>query len=249
MSRTQSAVWQIVRYPLVLAVVCGLSGLLLGYVYGKTKEDIQRGRQSKLLGALGELVPGFKDFETRPGPEAGEFTYKVTGAGGEVLAYAAQTAGKNSYNTMKPIKVVTAMDAGRTKLLGIRVIESEETPGLGERIKDRRQPNTLWGMLIGRPDRRLVLLASGEVSEFAVLALDAQKSEVTVEGADGKVQVLTGARVVEFPPTFQAQFAGLKPGEVGLKKAGGAVDAITGATISSGAVVSAVQRAIEILGN
>lgn len=46
---------------------------------------------------------------------------------------------------------------------------------------------------------------------------------------------------------FMQQFAGLKPNEVALKKEGGVIDGITGATISSRAVVNGVNSAISSL--
>jgi len=52
-----------------------------------------------------------------------------------------------------------------------------------------------------------------------------------------------GARVVE--PGFTGQFEGLQPGQVKLAAEGGKVDAISGATLSSKGVVTAVRQAIE----
>ena len=45
-------------------------------------------------------------------------------------------------------------------------------------------------------------------------------------------------------PWFQEQFRNKKESEIKLKKSGGAIDAITGATITSSAVVRAVQDAL-----
>ncbi len=53
-----------------------------------------------------------------------------------------------------------------------------------------------------------------------------------------------GARVVE--PTFTSQFAGLElSGDLNLTGKGGKIEGITGATISSTAVVNAVREALE----
>jgi RnfABCDGE-type electron transport complex G subunit len=48
-------------------------------------------------------------------------------------------------------------------------------------------------------------------------------------------------------PDFQEQFRKLKPGEAKLKRDGGKVDALTGATITSRAVVNAVQKSRKML--
>ena len=51
-----------------------------------------------------------------------------------------------------------------------------------------------------------------------------------------------GARVTE--SSFRDQFAGLNIDDVVLKRDGGQIDAITGATISSGAVVDAIRATV-----
>ena len=50
-----------------------------------------------------------------------------------------------------------------------------------------------------------------------------------------------GTRIAE--PDFRAQFAGITESEAKLKSQGGAIDALSGATISSGGTVAAVQDA------
>jgi electron transport complex protein RnfG len=51
-----------------------------------------------------------------------------------------------------------------------------------------------------------------------------------------------GARITE--SSFRDQFAGLNIDDVVLKRDGGQIDAITGATISSGAVVDAIRATV-----
>jgi electron transport complex protein RnfG len=52
-----------------------------------------------------------------------------------------------------------------------------------------------------------------------------------------------GSKITE--SSFTDQFKGMAAGDVALKKDGGEVDAITGATISSKAVVEAIRKAME----
>ena len=52
-----------------------------------------------------------------------------------------------------------------------------------------------------------------------------------------------GSKIIE--PWFKKQFIGKKPKEILLKKDGGTLDAITGATISSRAVTNSVRLGIE----
>lgn len=52
-----------------------------------------------------------------------------------------------------------------------------------------------------------------------------------------------GAKIVE--PSFLDQFKGISTDQIALARNGGKIDAITGATISSSAVVEGVRKAIE----
>jgi len=68
------------------------------------------------------------------------------------------------------------------------------------------------------------------------------EDETTIKGITIILQSETpglGSRIAE--SSFASKFAGLNIGDVALKQDGGQIDAITGATISSGAVVDAVR--------
>lgn len=245
MSGAKKGLWETLRLPVVLGLVCAVSGGSLGYVYSKTKAAIEQGRKRKVIEAFQELVPGFDRFESEDGPKAGEVLYSAFDAENRVLAYGANTAGEGSYNSMKPIRLITVMDAALSRILGVRVVESEETPGLGERIKDKRKPNTIVGKLTGRPDRTLVEMPSGEKREYDVVARSDKGVKVLDE--NGVEEWLEGARIIDFPPAFQDQFSGRKPAALQYGAAEGDLKAISGATVSSTAVLNAVRRGVGIL--
>jgi len=70
------------------------------------------------------------------------------------------------------------------------------------------------------------------------------EDEMTIKGITIISQSETpglGSRIAE--SSFASKFAGLNIGDVALKQDGGEIDGITGATISSGAVVDAVRTA------
>jgi len=71
------------------------------------------------------------------------------------------------------------------------------------------------------------------------------EDETTIKGITIISQSETpglGSRIAE--SSFASKFAGLNIGDVALKQDGGQIDAITGATISSGAVVDAVRTTV-----
>jgi len=85
-------------------------------------------------------------------------------------------------------------------------------------------------------------LALGKGYGGSINILVGLENETTIKGISIISQSETpglGVRVSE--SSFMGEFAGLNIGDVALRQDGGQIDAITGATISSGAVVDAVR--------
>jgi len=192
------------RLVLTLAVAGLLSGLTIVGAYRLTLPRIQANQAEALRRAVFEVLPGAERMERlvwRPGRAgegggalvpAGEGTaaaepsvYAGFGAGGRFLGYAIPAAGAGFQDT---ISLLYGYDPAGDRIVGMQVLESRETPGLGDRIyKDE-----------------------AFVAQFRDLAV-APRLELVKEA-----------------PTAPNQ-----------------VDAITGATISSAAVVTILQSANE----
>ncbi len=87
-----------------------------------------------------------------------------------------------------------------------------------------------------------VFLAVGKGYGGDIKILIGLEDETTIKGITIISQSETpglGSRIAE--SSFASKFAGLNIGDVALKQDGGEIDGITGATISSGAVVDAVR--------
>ena len=92
------------------------------------------------------------------------------------------------------------------------------------------------------------LLAVGKGYGGNIDILVGLENETTVKGVTIISHLETpglGARVTE--SSFRDQFAGLNIDDVALKRDGGQIDAVTGATISSRAVVDAVMEKVKSL--
>ena len=172
-----------------------LSGLLLATVYQVTLPAIEANAAEALRQAVYEVVPGTvamqklvlkgEQFVLADGTEQKNATavYAAYGDGGSVLGYAIPAEGAGFQDT---VKLLYGFEPGQRRVVGMKVLDSKETPGLGDKIfKD---------------------LAF--VAEFKALAVE---PEILV--------VKHGA--------------GSKPNEV---------DGITGATISSKAVVRIINE-------
>lgn len=175
-----------------LGIAGMISGATLVGVFQVTAPRIERNRAEALEKAVYEVLPGAERreaFVLRDGalvasePEVGEeAVYAGYNADGKRLGFAIPTEGGGFQDT---IRLIYGLDPAGRQILGMRVLESRETPGLGDKIiKDQ-----------------------AFVGAFSGLAID--------------------------PEIVATKKGATRPGEV---------DAISGATISSKAVVNILNR-------
>lgn len=186
------------RLVLTLTVAGLLSGLTIVSVYQWTLPIIRANNAAALRRAVFEVLPGAERMQRlvwRDGsltsdtgdgegegesaePAAGDVVYGGYTAAGDFVGYAIEGAGAGYQDT---IRLLYGYDPAGERIVGMEILESRETPGLGDRIyKDQ-----------------------DFVRQFRDLAVKPEV-ELVQEGAEAPHQV----------------------------------DAITGATISSAAVVS-----------
>lgn len=185
------------RLVLTLGAAGLLSGLAIVSAHRLTLPAIRANQAAALRAAVFEVLPGASRMQ-RLGWAAGSLTagageaaagepsiYAGYDEAGRFVGYAVPGAGAGFQDT---IKLLYGYDPARRRIVGMEVLESRETPGLGDRIfKDQ-----------------------DFVGAFRDLAVE--------------------------PPVELVKGAGTEPHQV---------DAITGATISSAAVVRIVREANE----
>ena len=176
-----------------------LAGLLLVLVHQATQPAIQAHRAERLRRAIQEVLGGPERYEERfvvngvlasepPADAEAETVYLGFDESGEPLGVAV-VAAEPGYQDV--VRLMFGYDPRRDVLLGMKVLESRETPGLGDKI--------------------------------------------------------------EKDLTFVAQFAGAQPPLEGVKAGQSGddpsrIDMITGATISSRAVIRIIDHALERIG-
>ena len=129
-----------------LVTTLGIAGLLSGIAivgaYEITKPMIEANRARALRRAVFEVVPGaerlqrlaWRDGELVPAAGAADgepSVYAGHGPGGEFLGYAIPGEAPG-YQDL--IKLLYGFDPARRRVVGMEVLESRETPGLGDRI-------------------------------------------------------------------------------------------------------------------
>ena len=179
-----------VRYAATLAIICLAASGLLSVVYNITQPRIVAQAKMEEEAALKDVFPAAARFEPlKEGDET--LYYKALDTDGAVAGYAFR-AEKKGYSSVIVTMVGMARDGTIER---IKILSQNETPGLGTRIVEVLQKETIWDVLLRR------------------------------------------VRISEKPrPWFQVQFDG-KPHEALDED----VEAITGATISSLAVITSVE--------
>ena len=130
------------KLVLVLTLAGLFSGLTIVGIYRVTLPVIQENNARALREAVFEVVPGSErmqrlvwtgeDLEPAEGVMADEpSVYGAYTAAGELAGYAIPAEGAGFQDT---IKLIYGYDPGRERIVGMEVLESRETPGLGDRI-------------------------------------------------------------------------------------------------------------------
>ena len=172
----------IVKFGSRIAIFAGLSALILAGIFTIANPLIEAAKAREVKAALKEVLPDADSFKRIDNKEDQTYYYLGLGSKNAIEGYILPAAGKG-YSSI--IDMLIAINKQK-KILGLKIISQQETPGLGTRI---------------------------------------------VEIKEGEDQ-----------PWFQMQFIGKTLAEARLKKNGGQIDAITGATISSKAVVDGIQN-------
>jgi len=185
------------RYAVILAVICLAAAGLLSVVHRATEPRIAAQRLAEEQESLKDVFPGAAAFE--PVREGEEVLYhKALDQGGRLLGYAFKAVERGYSSDIVTMAGVTPEGT----IVRIKVLSQNETPGLGTRIAEVIQKETLWDVVLR------------------------------------KVRVLSQPR-----PWFQERFDGRHATTLNET-----VDAITGATVSSAAVIGSVQkRSAEVL--
>ncbi|MFW5878462.1 MAG: FMN-binding protein [Myxococcota bacterium] len=133
-----------VRLILTLGTTGFLSGLCLVLVFLATAPAIERNRIAAIERAVFEVLPGAESFEILEADQEGgvallEEGEKASGpvvyAGkddrGRLVGYAVPGSGPGFQDTLE---ILVGWDHARERVVGMAVLESRETPGLGDKI-------------------------------------------------------------------------------------------------------------------
>jgi Na+-translocating ferredoxin:NAD+ oxidoreductase subunit G len=224
---------EIIRLMVVLTTVSALAGFSLAYVNEKTREPRAYQDRLKLLSSLNTVLPAHDNQPDKDAIEINGIRYYVSKAKGVVNGIAFETSSDKGYSGL--IRVMVGITPSG-EITSIEIMEQKETPGLGAKItedgfrdqyKGKSLENARWKVKKDGGD--FDQISGATISPRAVtngirsgLEAYGQYRQQIVGGAPGKVD-----------PLDNAQLKG--------KKAGGSIDASSGATPLPGTAANAVR--------
>ncbi|NND68125.1 MAG: FMN-binding protein [Halioglobus sp.] len=119
--------WQMYRAMVGVGVVCAL---LIVAVYLTTFDVIARKQLAALEQAVLEVVPGAASFARYD--DMAQPVYAAFDARGELAGIALEAQGMGYQDT---VRILYGYDPAREQVVGMRVLQSRETPGLGDRVE------------------------------------------------------------------------------------------------------------------
>jgi len=160
----------------VAAVFC------LSVTYLLTKEPIRQQQEKDYNAAMSALLPDAAVFEDERIEDVGGVTGVVAGYGGDgaLIGYVVQTEANGYGGT---IGVLTAFDAGGV-ISGVSVINSSETPGLGENVRN----GSFAGQFKGKSSTLAVTKTAPSESEIHAVSGATISSRAVVTAVNAAIQ-------------------------------------------------------------
>ncbi|MDA3900471.1 MAG: FMN-binding protein [Spirochaetes bacterium] len=131
----------------ILAVVTLIASLLLASIYALTKDRIAFLESEKEKNALAVVLPGFTIVETRTKDDSSQYwVAEKKSKNGETIKGYAFISEASGYSGT--IRCMIGVDHSLT-ILGISILQQTETPGLGARSVEIASKYTFWDVITG----------------------------------------------------------------------------------------------------
>lgn len=119
----------LIKIVVILGLISFVAGFFLSFVYRATLAEIESNRKREIEASIKYLIP--ETLEYKLSVINGEKVYYVYDGNHHLKGYCILSSG-NGYQG--EIKILIAIAADLEKLLGIKIVENVETPGLGGKI-------------------------------------------------------------------------------------------------------------------
>jgi electron transport complex protein RnfG len=168
----------VIRYGFILSIICLVATGLLAFVNSFTKIKISQQAEAEIQNSLKEVLPEAAMFE--PVRSKDEVLYYKAFDLDKNLLGLAFIAKKKGYSS--DIETMVGMEPDGT-ITAIKILNQNETPGLGSRITEVKDDTTIFDFLMGK-----------RKAEFNKPWFQEQFSDKRVSGLDD-IQAITGATI------------------------------------------------------
>jgi len=178
----------ILKLCVSLGIICFIAGSLLVFVKTKTDGPIQLAKQNTLQKKLSLVLP--KETAKTGDPEKLDDIsfYPAFDASNHQIAWVAEATTSKGFGGK--IKILTGLSL-QGEILGIVVVEHNETPGIGSQAAERKQQKSLWKTLAGKsvanpfpPNSYLDSYAGKKLSNGAFIPTSGNANSITtISGA------------------------------------------------------------------
>lgn len=198
----------LVRFVIVLSLVCVLSGGGVALLYAVFKGDLQKREDAARQEAITAVCPEGATINTEKPvagqPFADDAVYAAAGADGKPVAYIAGGAAQG-YSSM--VRVMVGAKAGDLSVVRVAVLSQAETPGLGTNVAEQKSNFTLWEKVFGPgqagkaeatfnpfldqfPGKKVD--GFGEIHAMTAATITSNATKAAVEQAITRIQKATG---------------------------------------------------------
>ncbi|MCX7806475.1 MAG: FMN-binding protein [Planctomycetota bacterium] len=181
------------RYAIVLLIVCGASGASVGWVYAVANPRIAKLKEQALRESLSTAFPG-KDLVFQDASPAGDGQprWTVRDASGAVTGACAIGKARGYAGDIE-VLVGVSLDGS---IRGIRIMASQETPGLGEKIREVEAKTSLTDIVLGRKPARS---AEPDIPWFLKQYIGKRPGDLNLTKGKGpgpdRIDAITGATI------------------------------------------------------
>ena len=196
----KSSLKNMVLCLLGITLVCSAA---VGYVYKITVEPIANANVNNIKAALAQVLPAFEESSSQSiEMDAMPITVHTATAAGETVGYAVETMTKSGFSGK--IRLMVGFNPDGT-VYGIKVLDQNETPGLGSKMADEGNPLLLsfqgkspasMSLKVKKDGGDVDALTASTISSRAYVDAVARAYNALVQAAGWEADAMSGATSV-----------------------------------------------------
>lgn len=179
----------------VMTAIAVVAAGILGWVNSITEEPIAQKNAQTVSDGIRSVIVGDRDieFNVAPAQERNGFVFhKVTDTAGRFLGTAVESADPNGFGGN--LKIMVGFDA-EGYILGYKVLEHSETPGLGAQADDWFRQPVEAGSVSGSKLADVVFGAPVKAGSHNIIGLNPADDVMTVSKDGGQVDAITASTI------------------------------------------------------